>query len=329
MALVIALQVGACAAAPAPSAGVPTSGVAATAAPTPSPAMDPDISAAITFRTTFGLRSDEAYVVRVAADPTATTLDFGVPLLPAERDALQARLADTQATADIVRTYGESVPGAFGGLYIDAATGRVVALFTRDLDAHRAALGALLLPGSRVEFRAVRFTIVELTELQDRLGPGGGRDWAHGIGVDIGSSWVDVEHNTVGLVVQAHDPALLDVVAEHLQADGMLTFEWDTDWLAKLPRGAVLGLVVDAAGKPVTMAGLEVRAIGVIDGWKPDGDATSLTRADGSFGVLKLAEMGWTITILEKQAGLLEEIGSTSVVVKGGATAHVRITVTP
>lgn len=291
--------------------------------------LDPLIVAAQRFRRTFGLQSDDAYVQVVAQDPRSSSADFGIPLLPDELGVLRARVADARSIAATARAYGEGYASSFGGVYVDPETSIVMVLFTGDIELHRSDLLALLLPGSRFEVRAAPNALRELTALQDRLTAG--RDWAKGIGLDLRSSEVDVATNSVSAMAGNTDPVLLLEATLHFQGEGMLTFIADPiAWLTDLPRGALVGQVVDAVGRPVREADLEVRALGAISDYEPDGGVAYGTRADGSFKLPKLAAMMWTITILRDRPGLAPEaIGSTRVHVIGGLTVSVRIVVSP
>ena len=86
---------------------------AATAA---SPTTSTDIATAETFRAKFGLNSTERFVRGVATDPTAS-LEFGVPLLPAEVADLTRRAQVASSIGPVTEAL-EKDP-AFAGLYTD------------------------------------------------------------------------------------------------------------------------------------------------------------------------------------------------------------------
>lgn len=195
---------------------------------------DPALDEAIRFRETFGLRADDSYVSDVARDPSATSAEFGIPLLPFELAELRERAADARSTAAVTREYGREVPSQFGGAYIDPDTSTVVALFTADLDSHRDHLRARLLPGVSVELRQVANTELELNRIQDRIEAN--REWAEERGPRFGSHEVDIPNNVVVVLVRADTPGVLAEAVRHLDAEGMIRFVWDEDWLADAPR---------------------------------------------------------------------------------------------
>src|SRR5215218_9094537 len=85
---------------------------------------DDRIAAAIKFRISVGLRSDEAWVRQVADDPAAAAgmLAYNVPLLPAEVDAVKDRYTDLHAILDIVDEYGALHPSEWAGATQDPST---------------------------------------------------------------------------------------------------------------------------------------------------------------------------------------------------------------
>ncbi|HEV3002527.1 MAG TPA: DUF6531 domain-containing protein [Solirubrobacteraceae bacterium] len=114
------------------------------AAPAPSSASteeDPDVSTnSRRFRADFGLRSDEAYLDSVNADPAnrARATEYGVPLTAAELADIQAR-EDVQGALHIVKNYvtQHALGSSFAGTWTDHPNGGIVYVgFTADAQAH-------------------------------------------------------------------------------------------------------------------------------------------------------------------------------------------------
>lgn len=93
--------------------------------PAPDAAPRDSTEVAIRFRDDFGLRSDRPYVLTVAADPSATSGEYGVPLLPAER-ALMDRKVELQAKLQEVDAYEARNQATFGGSWLDHRAPRQV-----------------------------------------------------------------------------------------------------------------------------------------------------------------------------------------------------------
>ena len=119
------------------------------AQPGPSSSLPPGadeaaIAYAIGQRKTFGLRSDEAWVRQMAADPRARTQLLDFPMLPEEEAEFQARQTSLERTAQVVAEYGASHHDEFDGGWVDQARHTVVAAWTASLDLHRVAILAQL-----------------------------------------------------------------------------------------------------------------------------------------------------------------------------------------
>lgn len=288
-----------------------------------------EISEAIRFRTEFGLRADRAYVENVANDPAADSTAFGIPLLPAELAELQSRVAEARAVAEVVREYGATLPDAFGGEFIDSQTGTVVALFVDDLGAHRAALRTRLHPDARLDVRPVEHTKAALDALMEQIVLE--QAWLEQVGAPLREADLEERLNRVSLLVGGiPDGGIFEIHAHFQVPPTMLFVVVSPSTLDALPRGSVEGQLVDVAGNDLAIRDLEVRAIGDISSYEPDGGIGINTRADGSFEIPRLAEMGWTIEIIRVQPGLPEEvIGSAHFEVVGGRATHIEIPVEP
>jgi hypothetical protein len=184
------------------------------AAPEVVETASPDEAEAIRFRETFGLRTDVAYVRSVAADPASSSVDYAVPLMPAEIAELEARVANTEAVRDVIRRYADAHQDEFAGLYMDQENGgAVTTLWTAHLDQHAAAIRALIHPGARIAFRAATFTADELEELHDRVSA----DWAwmREAGIAPQGLETDVIGNRVAIYVSSADPDAPEIVRSH------------------------------------------------------------------------------------------------------------------
>ena len=94
-----------------------------------------------------------------------------------------------------------------------------------------------------------------------------------------------------------------------------------------LPRGSLSGQLVDTTGKRFAPGdNWDVRAIGDIEQYEPDGGVGIATNPDGSFFIPALAEMGWSIEIVSRSGDV---VGSAHVDVQGGLRAFVEVEVSP
>jgi catechol 2,3-dioxygenase-like lactoylglutathione lyase family enzyme len=294
--------------------------------PSPPPAVHPiaaaDLAEAIRFRTEFGLRADEAYVRAVFANPTAS-LDFGVPLLPAEAIDLRKRASAAADVALVVRSYGATVPDEYAGVYIESATGNVYGLFTAHVDEARSAITARISPLARFVAGPARFALGQLKTTLAAAGSDEMQAWLQSIGAPFRAGSLRIAENDVWLVLDGV-PDDIHSIARHLGVDeAMISITVEPDQLAKLPRGSIRGVVVDASGRAVTDRNLDVLAVGDISDYEPDGGTGIGTDLAGAFEIDRVAAMGWTITIRDPLTGAT--LGSTHTVVVAGRTATVRI----
>jgi len=296
---------------------------APTAQPAPIETPAPGEADAVRFREEFGLRADVGYVRWVASNPRATSFGYGVPLLPAEIRELDGRALAAADVKAAIREYGADHADDYGGVFVDSSTGQVVALFTSELEAHRAAIAARLRPGAVFDVRAVRNTKADLDKLLGRLWDE--RDWFAGVGLRVGASETDIEHNVVRLWVDGDDRAAMSHIAPHFGADGMLEVSWDPDPVAALPRGSLRGRVVDHRGRIVKGGGLFIGAIGDIEQAEPDDGIGYGVEANGTFVIPNLAAMPWTITIFTIEPDGEKVLGTARVVIHGGQESRVTI----
>ena len=158
LALALALLLGACSA-------------VAVETPDPLAGLDADTRDAIATRERLGLRADLAWVRQVAADPNADTQTIDIPLTPKEAADLQRRFDLSSDAAQIANAYAAEHRDTFAGLYIDQPSGgRVVVLFTEDVEGHQAALDALWGDPGFIVVEAAQFTESILRRIQKKIG---------------------------------------------------------------------------------------------------------------------------------------------------------------
>ncbi len=325
--VMVAVIATACAVQPAPrpnmteQLGAPPSAVVASETPAPAEGD------AVRFRKAFGLRWDPDWVRRVAADPSATRADFGLPLLLAERVALLARTRASSEAGDVIRTYGAIYPGEFAGVYTHPETGEIVALFTSHVAGHQGALRQLLRPDIPLEVRTTTFTLAYLDDLLSRISDG--PEALLSLGARMTGAEVDIAANVVHVWIEGDDPALQALIHRRLGVGDELLVTSSLDPVAMLPRGSLVGQIVDQHGQPVREAGLKVEAVGSIGDAEPDGGVAYQTRADGSFVLPSVAAMTWTIRIHPSDSRLFGRVlGTATVEVTGGEAARVMVRVT-
>lgn len=159
-----------------------------------------EIEQAVSFREQVGLRSDEAWIRFVAAQPEHDTT-YEVPLTDSEAQDLRARVRVARDVALAIKSYGESHPDAWASVYIDQRLGGiVVGQFTKDISAHEAAIRKLVAPEARWQLRSVKYTIAELDDARESIAAE--EDWVERQGFDIKSFGIDERANRVLLVVE-------------------------------------------------------------------------------------------------------------------------------
>lgn len=225
--------------------------------PTATARIDPtaeELASALRFRTTFGLRADDAWIRSVFRDPASDKgLTFGVPLMTDEIAAVTAAQVAANAVSDIVAAYGAAVPEDWAGMNVDQRTGgTVVARFKANVAAHRDALLAWLPPGAKVEVREATWSEAELREFitlveQDAA-------WFSTNGIEFYAANIGGLDNLGGIDVRFRGPkATADVAAASIEAHfgnpPWMRAVWDglLEWTG--PRGTLEIRTVDAAGR--------------------------------------------------------------------------------
>lgn len=124
---VASFVLGACAFSPAPTRDIGQS---------PSGPSAEELSDARRFRESFGLRSDDAWIRAVAANlqGQAGLREYGVPLMPAELDLLEARADAFPEISEAAEAYGRRHAAEFGGVFVDHVQGTVAVFLTGQLE---------------------------------------------------------------------------------------------------------------------------------------------------------------------------------------------------
>jgi hypothetical protein len=324
-----AQEVGLASAAAATGSAVGTASGAGPAAPASGAAAAEDaIADAIRQRRQFGLRSDEAWVRQVAADPRARTQMLDFPMLPEEEQAFSANQADLESIAQAVTAYAVGHADEFGGVWLDQERHTVVAAWTANAELHRIGILAKLGRFGPLEVRLVAHSEKELTALQERLFAD--LSWYATIEARALSGGVMTMDNIVELDVSSANPDAPRLIMEHFGADAStLRVLSDGTGIVLQPRGTVHMTFVLANGKA---PGRNAWALA----WTPDrpgnGDCGDMVGygvpEDGTFD-LACSPGGWTIAVQEIVLDAWVDVGKGHVMVPAGGTADLRIVITP
>lgn len=302
-----------------------------TAAAGTAPAAEPlpeDIAHAISQRQLFGLRSDEAWVRQVAADPRASINLLDFPMLPEEEAEFQDRQSDFEQVATAVNAYAVGRGDEFGGVWIDQERHTVVAAWTANAELHRIGILAQLGGFGPLEVRLVAHAEQDLAALQDRIVAE--RAWLDTIPAAFISSGVMTMENRVTLDVSSANPDAEALIMAHFGVGpDMLLVHSDGTGILLQPRGTVQGTVVTAAGAHPGRNDYMLA-------WTPDrpgsGDCGSMVGEgvpeDGRFE-LPCAPGGWTIAVQQSVGDGWVDIGRGHVVVPPGGEVELRITLDP
>lgn len=211
-----------------------------------------EITSALRFRTAFGLRADDAWIRAVFIDP-ASDRTFGVPLLPSEVAAVMKAQSAANAVSDIVAAYGATVPDDWVGMYVDQkAGGTVVARFKANVEAHRAALLALLPAGAKFDVHSAKWSEAELREFI--AGVEQERDWFPSIGTKLFTAEIAGLDNLGGIDVRFDGPmAAAAQIEAHFGNPPWLRAVWNGpgEWAGA--RGDLEIYTTDSSGRPLSV----------------------------------------------------------------------------
>ena len=305
----------------------------ATATPEPPAGLsDEELAELVRERQQFGLRSDEAWIRAVAANPRSSSDFLGFPMLPEEAVEFQQRQEALSGVAGLVQRYTEEHPEDVAGLFIDQEHRRAVVLFTGNVEAHRAAL-AELIPGddTLLDVRLARFSKAQLEALMGRIVTE--HDWFRTIDAAFTGAGVDENANRVDLEISSANAAAPGLILEHFGVGPeALSISSDGTGIQLLPKGNVRGRVVNADGTPAGGGNLIVN-------WEPDTPGAGSGECGGGdigYGVgdggrfeLPCHPGGWTISITDDSRPDRKEVGRGHVVVPPGQAVDVVITLDP
>jgi hypothetical protein len=169
------------------------------------------LSAAMEFRSTFGLTTDMETVTQLEADPNADR-KYSVALSDDEVAEIDHRMAMQEAIAPMVE-YGRSNSGTFGGLWVDQAAGGVIHFsFTSDLAEHQTALQNLAPATADVQFHLVPLTEEELDDQVERIARD--EEFAANLGVAVHSVDKVTSRNGIDVFVEPHSDAIAEAFKE-------------------------------------------------------------------------------------------------------------------
>lgn len=298
-----------------------------TAAPTDPLLADAEIERAIQFRTKSGLRADEAWVRAMAVDPTARdgVRRYSVPLTPAEIRTIESRARTLGEILAAVKPYGEQHPEGWGGAYQDIALDRVVVLLAGDRAVHEADLRRLVRPDAPLVVEPAQWPLAELATLQDRVTRDIG--WLNENGFFFMGVGVNVQANLLEIDISSANPKAPQVLAERFDAAGRLRVRSDGTGVRLLPKGSLVGVVVDRAGNPVP--DLDVEIFGDIPGGGPNGDVGHGTSSTGEFEFQDIAAIGYEVRVFAPDGDGRVVVGTARTEVRPGATSFVKVIVGP
>lgn len=283
-----------------------------------------DLEAARTFRTTFGLRADDDWIRAVARDAGADRRTFGVPLLPSELEAVIAQNLGAKDAAAIVNRYGAAVGDDWAGMYIDQqAGGTIVVRFKANVAAHERALLALLPVDTKIDVRRAAWTERELRAFMAQVEAE--RDWFPTIGTSLMTVEIAGFDNIVDVRFDGHDPGAAQAIESHFGDPPWLRAVWNGpgDWTG--PRGDLLVVTVDSAGRPVPDVSVffepqDIRVPG-------DGDLGWTTGSDGRLMRSNLPAVTYRLRAVDKIDEVLTTLGEVRVTVPPDGRTSVRLLV--
>ncbi len=239
----------ACGPAPRPS---PAATVSAEASPqaTPGVVSGEEMTEAMSVRTRFGLRADDAWIRSVAADPAAQVgmSEFGIPLLPAEFADLMSRRWDEDLLTN-ANAYGLLFPEDYAGAYINLKASGVVVEFKDQIERHRKALANLAADPGLVEVRQVAWSLKDLEGFTARVEAA--RAWFDTIGVRFLQVGHRVNENFIHVDFTGPDEAAVAAIEDHFGNPTWLKALWDGPPRWAGPRADLVIKLRDTNGRPV------------------------------------------------------------------------------
>lgn len=249
-------------------------------------------------------------------------MDYGVPLLPFERDSIEGRTVGGEELTTAVAEYLAQHADVSGGMYIDQRAGGIVTvLVTDDTATHQAALAQLLGPDALVVVRRVRWTEAELRDVQDRISAD--QAFLASLPARMKSSGVDIIGNIAELSISSAVPDAAERIAVHFDAREKLRVDSDGTGILLQRTGRILGRIVAPPGTDFLSLMPNYEADIDIGGR----DSIGIPIApDGTFVIDRLPPATYTVIILELLANGNRPVGSAKVVLPPGAAVRVDIT---
>jgi hypothetical protein len=287
-------------------------------------AVADELLQAIRFRRAWGLRSDEEWVVAVAANPLSEggRREWGVPLLPFEVTDLEGRPMSGSEFVRIIEQYGASVPNDWAGVFIDQPNGGVIAAqFSGNVAIHQSVIEGLLPDGAQIDVRQVQWSLRDLDELGRSVE--GDRAWFLAAGLALIAADSDVMSNVV-LVRFTGSPESEPLVRDHFQARPWAQPTWDGYGPWRGPLGNLTIAATDARGHPVQDLWCDYRP----DDPAADSDGINLnTRKDGRCELKGIAVSVYTVELKTRVGDGWLVVGSGRAEVTPDGTTIVRIEV--
>lgn len=279
------------------------------------------------FRSSFGLRTDEAWIRMVAVDPRSVpgVEAFGVPLMPDEMAELDRRARNSDQIFDLVEAYGLGYPDDWAGIFVDQqGDGAVVALFSSHLGQHEADLRQRVSPLASLEVRSARWSLRQLGAFKARVEAD--QDWLRTIDAWYTRSQVYPPENLVELRISSANPDAPALVAQHFQADGWLKVISDGIGHWDGPTGS---LVVQAVGPSGVIPGRSYVCRLLPDDLAafPDPGFEYETDANGECSFTAVGATGYDVHIMAYLSGELVVVGRGRVTVEAGRESRIDITI--
>ena len=284
----------------------------------------------IQLRTQFHLVADRSWVMAVIADPRSVIRNPAVPILmsPEEAAAWDARATARSDIRRVLNGYVGPYQAQSGGWYFVDDGGNAIALFTSNIEAHRAALAALVAPSAgNVEARAVRWTLDELRAFRDQVFDQEG--WFEGRGVRLTGAEEDVPTNRVVVDLEVDNPhansGLAAAVLRNWSAQEWMTIRTSIDAMRWLGTGSLTVSVIDTAGSPVP--DITCQLLPVVSGAAGD---FSISESDGEGlcvwdGASQIGATVYEIQVRRRLDG--PAVGAATVEVPRDGSAHVVVQV--
>jgi hypothetical protein len=161
------------------------------------------IAKQMAFRVDFGLSATDETIVRVDADPRASSDEYGVALMPDELADLYVRGVWRDELASIY-AYAAAESDVFAGFYIDQQAGGTLHVeFIDDPDGHRDAIAKLVPPGMPFAVDRVSHSLADLQATRDAIDAADDKSGIPGGFVEM---WTDIPMNQIQLGVRVMTP---------------------------------------------------------------------------------------------------------------------------